>query len=326
MLVILSGLKMKAVKIFSVLLTGMLFATMSFSAKAVDVMVSIAPLAGMVAPLLGPDDQLKVTLDPGKSPHGFQMKPSDLKALHRADLLVWVGTPVDWWMEKPIHRLRATAISMNSLEGLIVLPVRKGGLWQNEGAEGEGHHGHHHGHDDHEHHDQGGDGHLWMHPDNAMLLVKAVSKELQRLKPHDVKQIKKREMAWLQKLQSTTAEIKEKLAPIKNQPYLVLHDAYNYYDNYFQLKGVGALHINPTVSMSLKRVSVLREKVRAGAVKCVFKEPQFPAKNILAVTRGMDVGIGSLDPIGSSDKNLGYMPYDQFIQELADQLHRCLSK
>lgn len=336
------------------MLAGGLFAIQVQTVQALTVTTSIPPLAGIVAPLLGENDKINVVLKAGHSPHSFQMTPKNMRQIAESDLILWVKTPVDVWMKKPLHNSNAEKIGMSDLTGLKRLPVRKGGLWEKhdhhhgeEGHHDEHHDDHHSGshqsgnhekhnnahHDDHhdEHYaDQKMDGHLWLSYENAILLVKEASKKLQMLKPKEANLIKSREAAWLQKLANLDQKINKQLLPLAQANYLVLHDAYQYFEDRYNLQATGSITLNPTISPSLKRVGELREKIENGNIKCVFKEPQFPEKRVYAVVRGMQVNIGSLDPIGvvkdKQAKNQLYLPYDQFLQQLSNGYLDCLSK
>jgi len=300
------------------------------NAFAVNVTVTIGPLAGVVAPLLGEDDRLTILLKPGMSPHDFQMKPSDVKKLYDSDLVIWVGTPVDSWVQKSLENVKASSIGMGQLSGLKTLPIRQGGLWDKKK--------HHHAEHDHENeHEQNQsyhavkrfDGHLWMSFDNVQLLIGAVANELKRILPDQAKDIQLRKEAWLKQLQLTDAIVLEKLMAVKHKPFLVLHDAFQYFEKRYQLTGVGSIRLNPSVAPSLKRVDSLRKRIQAGDVRCVFKEPQFPEKRVLAITKGLGVNVGSLDPIGlvlSGERQDDYLAYDQFMLKLASQFEQCLSK
>lgn len=348
---IVSSLCSKARKDFGLVLMATSLSFFSYSANALTVTVSVTPLAGIIAPLLGEKDSLKVVLKPGQSPHGFQMTPADMKRLASSDLLVWVDTPVDMWMKKAKDSVGVNALAMHDLKGLVEYPVRQGGVWEkhdhNTHEAEEDHTTEHegHGHDDHDEHNHEHehehetdeshalkiDGHLWMSVENAILLVKKVSQALQELSPNEATQIAVREKQWLSKLQQTDLKVKEQLQTVSQVPYMVLHDAFQYFEKRYQLNGVGSIQLNPAVSPSLKRVKVLRDKIAAGDVQCVFKEPQFPQSKVLTVTKGLNVKIGSLDPLGFVKRNQStdqadYLLYDAFLLQLAGQFRDCLIK
>ena len=327
-------------------------------ASALTVTVSIPPLAGIVAPLLGPEDELNILLKPGVSPHGFQLKPSHVKLLQDSDLVISVGTPVDGWIEKPLQRVHKTSIAMANMENVEQLTLRQGGLWEKKHAHNnEPEHRetdsdvHQHGSTEHEHEaaehvstkhevaeDESAshnhekpvesmhlDGHLWMSLHNAKQMVLAVSQRLQIMLPEQKKVIEQRTVNWLVQLDKTDQRIVKRLAKVKTEPFLVLHDAFQYFEHQYGLNGVGSIRLNPELAPSLKRVHELRERIKSGHVTCLFKEPQFPEKRVMSVVTGLDVKLGSLDPMGTS-YSLGkpFMAYDAFLEALANQFSNCL--
>lgn len=321
----------KARKDLGVRLFAACLISFSAVAQAINVTVSIPPVAGIIAPLLGEEDKLTVIMQPGQSPHSFHLSPSHLSDIQKADLVIWVGTPVDNWMKKPLHRFETKALSMYDVARDAMLPMRQGGLWEKH-SNAHAHHAHHHDHGSHqdEHQSIKRDGHLWMSLQAAIQLVKNASAVLQELKPNQAEQVQKREQAWLKKLQQTDQQVNEQLQEVQGVPFMVLHDAFQYFEKQYQLNGIGSIQLNPTVAPSLKRVYELREKIKQGEARCVFKEPQFPAKKVAAVTKGLDVKIGSLDPIGMVSKEeqtqngRSFLLYDQFMQRLADHYLECL--
>jgi zinc transport system substrate-binding protein len=320
--------------------------SVAFSAvQAANVVVSIPPLAGLIAPLLSEDDQLHVLLQPGVSPHGFQLKPSHLKQISEANLLVAVGSPVDQWMHKASAAQSSTPhITMLGLDGVLRLHLRQGGLWESHRAKDDGHQ------HEHEHAlpntpnspsasktNMAYDGHLWMSWHNALLMVKAVSQQLQTANPNDAAQIQQRTQAWLARLVASQDRIAAQLQPLSKQGFLVLHDAFQYYETQFGLHGVGSIRLNPELPPSLKRIGELRDKIQSGQVQCIFKEPQFPEKNVLSVVQGLSVKVGELDPMGTlyvfnqakltpNQPKRDYVEYDVMMQALADAFTDCLTR
>lgn len=301
-----------------------------FAAQAVEITVSIPPLAGIIAPLLDKDDKLTVLLEPGVSPHGFQLKPSHLRQLQHSDLIVMVGTPVDAWLQKAAARHSQAVLQLAALQGVETLPVREGGIWLSAQEKDEPPHAHEDEHDHGDAHDAHRiNGHLWMSLENARLLVLAVSQKLQQLKTQQAGSVQQRTDAWLARLQAVDVEIETALQPHRQAPFLVLHDAYQYFEKRYQLKGIGTLALNPEIAPSLKRVQSLRQAIVEQNVKCIFKEPQFPAKRVTSVVSGLPVKIGNLDPMGVYDAagqrvEVVYRPYDTWLLQLSAAFADCL--
>jgi zinc transport system substrate-binding protein len=313
------------------------------SVQAINVVVSISPIAGILQPLLGEQDQVSVLLKPGQSPHNVQLKPSDAQKLESADLVVLLGNSVDAWAMNVVKAIpNKPVIYWMNIDGLVVLEPRKGGIWQHDHQHKMHEHAlHGHSHDDNENdhstdseskHKQNlnADPHLWLSPQNALALIDAfVSKmKIMDVEKSDIDEIAGRANHWKQQILLTDSRIYNYLLTYQQTPFLVLHDAYQYFEKYYHLNGVGAIAINPQLTPSIKRINAIRKRILDNDVKCVFKEPQFPAKKVDTVISGLKVNIGELDPLGNANlkSNDDIMLYNELLEQLSKQFVSCFHR
>ncbi len=289
-----------------------------------SVVVTIPPLAGMIAPLLEPEDRIEVLLKEGESPHGFALRPSHLKTLKNADALLMVGSPVDAWVHKSVERMQNKTINMAELANLQKLPIRKGGLWEKKLPKREGHE-----HDGHKHSAMSYDGHLWMSIHNAKQMIGAFSEKLMELRPDQAQSIQHNTQNWLAKIAQTENLVNQQLKPNRHTPFMVLHDAFQYFEQHFELNGVGSIRLNPELQPSVKRLLTLRKKLKSENVQCIFKEPQFPDKQILKLAENTSVTVGELDPMGyvyAQKSQAGFVNFDVFISSLGESFLQCFQE
>lgn len=301
---------------------GLLLSFSSFSIQARDlhIVVSIPPLAAMIAPLLSEQDQLTVLLDAGSTPHGFQLKPSHLRHLNQADLVVSVGTGADAWLQRALRNTASPSLVAIRQPGLVVLPKREGGVW----AKHDHGHGHHHGHKTHQDkvEEKRMDGHVWLNLENARVIMDAVAQQLIELDPARAGEVIARQQEAWASLHARQQVWQQQLAPYQNTPFVVMHDAYQYFEQGFGLSAAGTIHVNPEVAPSVRRMQELRHTMVERNVQCVFKEPQFPEGRLDAVVRGTNVKIGSLDPLGFDGV---IRPYEAFYDRLVHDFIACFN-
>jgi zinc transport system substrate-binding protein len=285
--------------------------------SAPKVVVSIKPVHSLVASLMhGVGDPI-VILEGSASPHTYQLKPSDASNLQEADLVFWVGHDMEKFMEKPLETLgsKAKIVELDEAPGLIKLPTRESGTFEPH-ADGD------------EPHTDGSeeyDLHLWLNTGNAKAMAAMIEKSLVEADPANA-QIYEKNLANLDtRLDKLSGDIKATVAPVKDKPFIVFHDAYQYFEKEFGVAVAGSITVSPENMPGAARISEIHEKVKTLKSTCVFAEPQFEPKLIRVVLEGTDARTGTLDPeAGALPK--GENLYFDLMQGIANSLKDCLSK
>ncbi|MDM7322668.1 MAG: zinc ABC transporter substrate-binding protein [Gammaproteobacteria bacterium] len=296
-----------------------------------QVVTSIKPINDLVhAVMEGVGEPVRL-IPPGSSPHTYALKPSERLALEKADILFWIGPEVETTLAKASKTLRPDAriITLSTLPDIELLPARTGGDWEkHEHAHGHEHahaHGHGHGHEaQHHHHGTSFDGHLWLSPANASMIVRAASSIHSAADPEHAPQYAANAEQAIRRLTALDDELKKKLAPVAAKPFIVFHDAYQYFEHTYGLRAVGSILVSPEAMASVGRVQAMREKIKKLGAVCVFSEPQFEPKLVQTLIEGTQARSGTLDPLGAKLPP-GLAGYEQLLQQLADNLTSCLA-
>jgi zinc transport system substrate-binding protein len=203
-------------------LAGMLiFSGAALAADPVKVVTSIKPIHSLVAGVMRGVAEPALLVKGAASPHSFNLRPSDARALNQADLVFWVGEDLETFLTKPIESLadKAHPVALMEESDLTLLPTREGGAWER----------HEDHHDDHAHKAGHGthDAHVWLDVDNAAKMVATIAKELSEHDAANAARYKANAVALTERLTALDAELKTALAPIKDRPFVVLHHAYH---------------------------------------------------------------------------------------------------
>ena len=108
----------------------------------------------------------------------------------------------------------------------------------------------------------------------------------------------------------------------QNISFIVFHDAYQYFENRFNVKVLGAFTVNTDVMPGAEQLSGIREIIEHDKVGCIFSEPQFNPDIINAVAKDMDIKTGVLDPLGATlDPGKGL--YFKLIKNMSNSFKGC---
>lgn len=285
------------------------------------VLATIKPLHALAASVMNGVGSPNLLLRANASPHTYALKPSDAQAINKADLILWIGPDYEAFMAKSMRSLPKSArvLQMSKLPGVTLLATREGGVWEEE-ADNHGH-GHGHGHDAKGHDEE--DMHLWLDPINAKTILAAMSEALGRADAPNAARYAANATAAAAEIDALDAELAGRLAPLKDKPFIVFHDAYQYYEKRYGLNAVGSITVTPDRVPGPRRLSELRKKITDQGALCVFSEPQFTSGLVGTVLSGTKARGGVLDPLGGAAPD-GTGGYAGLMRGLADGLTGCL--
>lgn len=290
---------------------GFLFLLLALpaQAEAPQVVASIKPLAGIVAAVMEGVGTPTVLVKGDGSPHLYQMKPSDAKALDEAVLVVWVGPMFERFLEKPLAG-KKTILTMADLPGLRTYKPRKGGLFE---ADDDG--------------DADGpiDGHVWLDPYNASLLALAVARRLGEADPLNAARYDANAKNFVKRARSLDKKIAAKLSDVRGVPFILFHDSTQVFEKRYGLSAVGAILVSPEQQASAARVTAIRDKIKDAAVACVFSEPSFLPGLVKTLTEGTGAKTGELDAEGAA-LDVSPQLYFKLMIGLTNSLERCLNR
>ena len=317
---------------FLILVLFSIISLVSSANADVKVVTSIKPIHSLASYVMDGVGKPDVIVDGYNSPHGFSLKPSHAKMLENADLVIWVGEDLEAFLEKPLNTIakKAKNIEVMDLKGIKKLEFREKNIF--EGHDDHGHDEHkdehkEHGHDEHkekdahEGHAHGEhDPHVWLDPMNAKVIIKEITKQLVQLDSKNSAAYKANSKKALADIDMLTKAIKKDLN--KDLRFVVFHDAYQYFENRFNIKVLGALTVNTDVMPGAEQLSEIREVIEHEKVNCIFSEPQFNPSIIKSIAKDTKVKTGILDPLGAKldkGKNL----YFDLLNDMASSFKGC---
>ena len=286
-------------------------------AEVPRVVATIKPIHSLVAAVMGDLGTPALIVKGGASPHAYSLKPSDAEALEAADLVFWTGHGLELFLGDALQTLavEAQVVELAETPGLELLPVREGGAFEPHADEGEAH--------DAEPGHGEADMHFWLDPRNAAMLASAIAETLAVADPEHAGAYRANALAFNDDLAALGTELDAALAGVRDKPFIVFHDAYQYFEQRFGLSVAGSITVTPDSMPGARRVGELRDRIVQSGAGCVFAEPQFEPAIVSAIIEGTGAGAGVLDPEGA-DLPEGPGLYRQLLQNLAAGLNACL--
>lgn len=300
------------------------------------VVTSIKPLGFIAAAIADGVTPVEVILPDGASEHDYALRPSDLRRIKNADLLVWVGPQMEAFLPKASNLLAAdrnlVLENLPAVQPLLVTgedddddednrtlnQTPKTSLDKQESSDKQGQQASNKSSAKY-------NMHLWMSPMIAKLTAQAIHDRLLKIIPEKKELLDKNLVSFQTSIDRVDAQIREQIEPVKSKGFFVFHDAYTYFEEHYGLHSLGHFTVNPELQPGAQKLHDIRTQLMANKAVCVFAEPQFRPAIINAVASGTKVHIGTLDPLGMNIA-ISKGSYGTFLMQLATQYRDCLKK
>ncbi|MGV8989521.1 MAG: zinc ABC transporter substrate-binding protein [Cypionkella sp.] len=264
-------------------------------AEVPTVETDIPPVAALVAQVMGDLGTPGMMLDKGGDEHDMQLRPSQMREINAANLLIWVGPELTLGLDQA----RKFAPDLQSLALLddpktLRLDYSAGGV----------------------------NPHAWLDPANARIWVDLIADRLASLDPDNAATYRTNAATAQARIATLDASLAAKLAPL-TRPFVTYHDAYGYIARAYHLPYLGGLAAGDAAPPGAARISDLHAKVASGAIACAFPEAQHDPALINSLAQGTKLFIGpALDPVGST-LDPGPDAYETLMTRLTDALVTC---
>lgn len=264
------------------------------AAEVPQVMTDIPPVHSLVAQVMGDLGTPGMFLERGGDEHDLALRPSQMRDLGAADLVIWVGPQLTPGLDSAIASAGTSSLTLLNTPATRPMDYPSGGV----------------------------NPHAWLDPDNAAAWVWLIADRLGTLDPEHADTYRANATSAVQRLQALRADLSATLAPIAAKPWIGWHDAYGYFARAFDLTYLGGVAEGDEAPPGAARLSELKALGEGGGIACVFPEAGHdPA--LLAALGPVTAG-APLDPVGAG-QDPGPGAYDVILRALAQELMDCLA-
>jgi ABC-type Zn uptake system ZnuABC Zn-binding protein ZnuA len=201
--------------------------------------------------------------------HTFEPRPSDVRAVAAAKLLVMNGLGFDDWLEKTISNAGVEGTPLLTL-GLAVSPDGAGATFAPDANP-----------------------HLWLDVRFGIDYVESIATALGKVDPDHAATYGTNAQAYVARLTALDGAIRTTFdaIPAARRRIVTFHDAFPYFAKAYGLEIVGVAVEAPGQDPSAGEISALIEAIRAAGVRAIFSERQFPTRLVDRVAAETDAKV-----------------------------------
>ncbi len=272
------------------------------SAEPPQVVTDIPVVHSLVAQVMGELGTPELLVSGSADAHSYQLRPSQARALARADLVFWIGPEMTPWLERAVAAdTSAKIVGLLAADNTLRRPYA-------------GDHG------------EGTDPHAWLDPANAQFWLGLIGAELAAADPENAAVYGQN----ASKAQSAIADLDTQIAGILgaagDAPIVVGHDAYGYFADHFGTRIAAAIEAGDAADPGAQRLSEISGVVKAQGVRCLFPEAGQDPRRSEVLIEGSKARLGAaLDPEGRALEP-GPDLYADMLRDLATSIADCQSR
>lgn len=283
--------------------------------KTVDIKVvtTIKPLQLIVSAITDGITTPVLLIPANQSYHHYTLRPSAVRTLDDADLVVWVGPELETYLTALVGGIEAKTRVIRALQ----LPGLQRHELNKETAVAEA------GSHDHDHSGQF-DAHIWLDTNNALLIAEAAAQHLMALDPANASRYTRNLAAFSARLQLTQQSNAETLAPLSSLGYAVYHNAFQYFEKQNGLQHSLVFVTAEDMQPGVRYIMAVRNALQQLRPACLLEDVTTNPATVTTVLGDYRLNRERVDLLG---ENLtpGPEAYTQLIRNLADVFQRCLA-
>ena len=244
------------------------------SGRDLKVVTAFYPLE-LVARRVG-GDLVTVTnvTPPGAEPHDLELKPSDVRTIREADLILYFGGGFQPSLEDAVEQQPETSAPLDLLTGL---PLKQAPPGEDEGLEF--------------------DPHVWLDPALMKRIVDSIAGALAGKIPSGATGIRTNATALQSELSALDQEFTSKLAGCARHEIFTSHAAFGYLADRYGIRQIAIEGLSPEAEPSSRRLQEIARQAREAKATTIFFETLVSPRVAQAVARIVGAKTAVLDPI-----------------------------
>ena len=214
-----------------------------------------------------------------ESEHSYSPKPSDLKALGEARLLLEIGLGLEVWVSGLVKNAGNSSLRVvTTSEGVGLIRDRAS------------------------HTSSAGNPHIWLDPENAKVMIRHIANALIATDPAHKEEYLRNLGDYLRRMDQVQTDLLERVAPLRDRRIVTHHPAWPYFARRFGFQIEGDILQQMGMEPSSTHLAEIAKRIKSGRIKVIVSEPQFNQKVVRALADETGARIVVLSPLPGTIK------------------------
>lgn len=284
---------------FSITLLLLLSIFLSSQANAaMQTFVSIPPQKWLVDRVGGNLVNTSILAGKGQDPHTFEPAPQTMRRLASASLWFTLDMEFERQLTKRIRQTAPKLRIVDTTSGITKLLMARHEDVHHHDEHGDDHHEHDSNHESthvRHGHAKGQDPHVWLSPENLIVMATTVEQALAEADPANSTSYERNRKQVEEKLTQLHQDLARMLASHKGASFYVFHPSFGYFAHAYGLEQHAVEVEGKTPSP--RQLSRLISKAKEEGVKVIFVQPQFDTHSGQVIAKAIHGEVVHLDSL-----------------------------
>lgn len=236
-----------------------------------------------------------------QEPHDYQLKPSDIVTLQKADLIITNGLGIDDWVREAATKSETKAKIFTASDYITPLSTQHGLALAKSSAPED------------EHHHEAFDPHLWVSPKNVLAILPNITDALVSIDSLHEAEYKQNLLEYTNRIKALDTKVNTQLQPYREQAFVSFHEAFQYFARDYGLASAISIETYPGKEPTPQYLQSLIQLIKEKNIKAIFSEPQFSPRIVESLAQDLDLKVYSLDPMETGN------PSSTFYEDITSQ-------
>lgn len=275
----------------------------------IKITATLPPLTSIAKYIWWENIEVNSIIQPGFSPHTFDLKPSHIKQISQADIVFAT------WLDIDNFIVENTKDNILELKNYVNLLEWHEHHHDHGGHEDEHHEDEHHKdehHEDEHHEDENTifyDPHFWLSLENGNKIAEIIKNKLIELDSKNTKIYEENYLSFIEESNKIKAEFSQDIEGKKIKHFVIFHEAYNYLFNEFGINEENVVVLEETAGRepSVGEMKAIIDTITQNNITVLYKEPQFESKIIeMLEQNNPELELNILDPLWQAVEKNSY--------------------
>ena len=246
-----------------------------------EYVTTIHPFKEIIQRVVGERGKVISLLSPGSSPHTFNISPSEVKVIEKADAIFYGAENLDEWAIRYVNPHKIELLSLLLVDSLLnIITIRN----ENVGI----------------------DPHFWTDPLLVKIMLPQLVAKLCSIDPDGCKIYETNAAEFSAELEKTFSEINKNLKRVNKRTVILSHPFFQYFLKRCNFRLAGIIEPIPGKEPTPKELKDLIDIALKNDVEAIFTHIQLPANAAHLLSESTGIKVYTLDPVGGVEGRNSY--------------------